>query len=68
MVHDTVFSPAFGNRPSQLVGRSSVLREFDGALQSPPGDRRRASLILGQRGSEKSAPTTSTSSEPQGVT
>lgn len=53
MVHDTVFSPAFGNRPSQLVGRSSVLREFDGALQSPPGDRRRASLILGQRGSGK---------------
>lgn len=53
MVQDTVFSPAFGNRPSQLVGRSSALKEFDRALQSPPGDKHRASLILGQRGSGK---------------
>ncbi len=50
---DTVFVPAFGNRPRNLVGREDIIRVFEGGLQSPPGSRERAMLVLGQRGSGK---------------
>lgn len=50
---DTVFVPAFGNRPRNLVGREEIIQLFDDSLQSTPGSRDRAILILGQRGSGK---------------
>ena len=53
MVQDTIFSPSFGNRPSALVGREAILRDFAAAIQSQPGSRERAIVLLGQRGSGK---------------
>lgn len=53
MIHDTVFSPSFGNRPSYLVGRDQVLRGFLDGLSTQPGSRDRAVVMLGQRGSGK---------------
>lgn len=50
---DTVFVPAFGNRPRNLVGREDIIQEFENSLQSPLGSRERALLVLGQRGSGK---------------
>ncbi|MBR2281719.1 MAG: ATP-binding protein [Spirochaetales bacterium] len=50
---DSFFVPSFGNRPKHLVGRDSVLRRIEMALQSVPGSRERAMIILGQRGSGK---------------
>lgn len=50
---DDVFSPSFGNRPSQLVGREGVIREFLRGLESKPGNKDRAVVMLGQRGSGK---------------
>ena len=52
-MRDTVFVPSFGNRPRNLVGREEILRTFEEALQSAPGSRERAMLMLGQRGSGK---------------
>lgn len=53
MLKDSVFSPSFGNRPAYLVGRDDILRRFDQGLQSAPGNRDRAMVLLGQRGSGK---------------
>lgn len=53
MLKDSVFSPSFGNRPTYLVGRDDILRRFDQGLQSAPGNRDRAMVLLGQRGSGK---------------
>jgi type II secretory pathway predicted ATPase ExeA len=53
MSNDTVFSPSFGNRPSRLVGREPVIQGFCRGLQSAPGNRERAVLLLGQRGTGK---------------
>ena len=53
MIQDTVFSPSFGNRPSALVGREQILRDFAIAIQSRPGSRERAMVLPGQRGSGK---------------
>ena len=50
---DTIFSPAFGNRPKCLVGRDDVLKILLNGLDQAPGSRERANLILGQRGSGK---------------
>lgn len=50
---DTVFSPAFGNRPKCLVGREKLINELTEGLKQEPGTRERANLILGQRGSGK---------------
>ena len=52
-MRDTIFSPSFGNRPSQLVGRDQVLTALLDGLLTKPGSRERASLLLGQRGSGK---------------
>ena len=52
-MRDTVFVPSFGNRPRNLVGREEILRGFEASLQSAPGSRERAMLMLGQRGSGK---------------
>ena len=48
-----VFSPAFGNRPSQLVGRDDALDTLVAGLSSAPGSRERATMLLGQRGMGK---------------
>ena len=53
MPSDTVFSPSFGNRPSQLVGREDDLSKLVEGLKSPVGSRDRAVVLLGQRGSGK---------------
>lgn len=53
MIRDSIFSPSFGNRPSFLVGRETILRDFALALETEPGSRERATLLLGQRGSGK---------------
>lgn len=50
---DDVFSPAFGNRPSELVGREKVLDSLIDGLSTKPGSRERATVILGQRGMGK---------------
>ena len=52
-MRDTVFSPAFGNRPSYLVGREQIIHQFIEGLQTEPGNRQRATVMLGQRGSGK---------------
>lgn len=52
-MYDSVFSPSFGNRPTQLVGREGVLRQLSQGLKTRPGSRERATLLLGQRGSGK---------------
>lgn len=48
-----MFVPSFGNRPRSLVGREEIQSGFEAALQSVPGSRERAMLLLGQRGSGK---------------
>lgn len=53
VVADTIFSPSFGNRPSYLIGRETIIREFMHGLESEPGNRDRAMVLLGQRGSGK---------------
>lgn len=53
MTFDSVFSPAFGNRPSHLVGRQRVIDAFLDGLGKEPGNRDRATVLLGQRGSGK---------------
>lgn len=52
-VRETIFSPAFGNRPSYLVGREAVLQTLLDGLSSAPGSRERAVVMLGQRGMGK---------------
>ncbi len=53
MRKDTIFSPAFGNRPTYLVGRESVLEDLCLGLESMPGSKERSTVLLGQRGSGK---------------
>lgn len=50
---DTIFAPAFGNRPSALIGRDILLNEIKECMHSMPGSKERAVIILGQRGSGK---------------
>ena len=49
-MQDTYFSPAFGNRPHQLVGREDVIQTILNGLTTQPGSKDRATLVLGQRG------------------
>lgn len=53
MRKDTIFSPAFGNRPTYLVGRESILESLSLGLESMPGSKERSTVLLGQRGSGK---------------
>ena len=48
MVIDFIFSPAFGNRPSHLVGREPILCTFESVLRSRLGSKDRAIVVLGQ--------------------
>lgn len=52
-MQDTIFSPSFGNRPTQLVGRSGIMKALLSGLETRPGSRERAVVLLGQRGSGK---------------
>jgi len=49
------FSPTFGNRPSQIIGREESIRLFSAGLQGRPGHPNRAMLFSGQRGMGKTA-------------
>lgn len=53
VVADTIFYPAFGNRPSCFVGRENILERLLEGLRSKPGSKDRAVMVLGQRGSGK---------------
>lgn len=44
------FTPAFGNRPSKLVGRNYELSSILDGLDARPGSKDRAIVMLGQRG------------------
>lgn len=50
MAVDNIFSPSFGNRPSQLVGREMLLKQLIDGLNAPIGARERVTVLLGQRG------------------
>ena len=50
MLVNSYFVPSFGNKPKELVGRDTEIRQFIDGLLSPAGSRERATLILGQRG------------------
>lgn len=47
---DTIFSPSFGNKPTELVGREAILNELISCLQSQIGGKERTVLLLGNRG------------------
>ena len=47
------FSPSFGVRPNNLVGRESLLADVGGGLATGPRSERYTSLLLGTRGSGK---------------
>jgi len=55
MNNTTVFLPAFGNRPTQLIGRNQVVQDFIDGLSQPVGHPNRATLLIGQRGMGKTA-------------
>ncbi len=52
-MRDEIFSPAFGNRPSRLVGRDALVDSLTQGLSSKPGSKERATVLLGQRGMGK---------------
>ena len=49
-MEDKYFSPSFGNKPRVLIGRENEQRELINGLESSPGSKERARLIIGQRG------------------
>lgn len=53
MPTDTIFSPSFGNRPSYLIGREQLVNGILSGLDTKPGSRERAVVLLGQRGMGK---------------
>ncbi|MDR1015464.1 MAG: ATP-binding protein [Coriobacteriales bacterium] len=55
MASEAVFLPAFGNRPSHLVGRDEIVDGFVRGLRSPVGNPERATLLIGRRGMGKTA-------------
>ena len=55
MKDTSVFLPAFGNRPTKLIGRDHVVQAFLKGLSHPIGHPDRAMVIIGQRGMGKTA-------------
>ena len=47
---DYIFSPAFGNKPGELVGREADMKNLIDGLSSRRGSKERAHMIIGQRG------------------
>ncbi|WP_165247038.1 AAA family ATPase [Adlercreutzia sp. ZJ141] len=52
---DNLFHPSFGSRPDRIVGRDDAIEQFIEGIKREPGHRDRATLILGQRGTGKTA-------------
>lgn len=50
-----LFHPSFGSRPDRIVGREDIIEQFVQGINREPGHRDRATLILGQRGTGKTA-------------
>ena len=50
---DEVFSPSFGNKPRELIGRNEEMDLLCSALNAKPGSKERATLMIGQRGTGK---------------
>ena len=55
MKNDNAFLPAFGNRPKHIIGRSDVVAAFTEGLSNPIGHQFRATMLIGQRGTGKTA-------------
>ena len=53
MADTYAFLPAFGNRPSHIIGRDSITNRFLEAISLPVGHRDRATILIGQRGTGK---------------
>ena len=49
-MNKNLFTPSFGNRPLQMIGREEILRQIMEGLSAPAGSRERALLLIGQRG------------------
>jgi hypothetical protein len=49
------FLPTFGNRPDHIVGRDDVISDFLDGLSQPIGHPNRTSILIGQRGTGKTA-------------
>jgi len=55
MTNNDAFLPAFGNRPKHIIGRSGITTAFSDGLSLPIGHHQRATLLIGQRGTGKTA-------------
>jgi hypothetical protein len=55
MAKSVTFLPAFGNRPARIIGRKDVMADFTEGLSLPVGHQKRASILIGQRGTGKTA-------------
>ena len=51
----SIFIPTFGNRPQPLVGRDAIIDDFMDGLAHPEGHPNRATILMGQRGTGKTA-------------
>jgi len=49
------FTPSFGSIPLQLAGRDRIIRDILDGLDNGPGDPYRATILVGARGSGKTA-------------
>jgi hypothetical protein len=52
---ESIFLPAFGNKPTHLVGRDAVVAGFVSGLRESVGHQERTTLLIGQRGMGKTA-------------
>jgi len=55
MTYKNTFLPAFGNRPKHIIGRSGIVKTFTEGLSRPVGHHYRATMLIGQRGTGKTA-------------
>jgi hypothetical protein len=55
MMSTDAFLPAFGNRPKHSIGRRGLTTDFIEGLSLPTGHHKRATLLIGQRGTGKTA-------------
>ena len=55
MVKSEGFLPTFGNMPRNIIGRAAVIAQFVEGLSLPIAHRQRATILIGQRGTGKTA-------------
>ena len=55
MKNTDAFIPAFGNRPKHIIGRNGITAAFSESLSFPAGHHQRSTLLIGQRGTGKTA-------------